>query len=70
MNAAAQQFGRSFLSQKEVAARLGISNEMLSMLLSGQRLPSITVAAKIEREFGVPCRLWAEPVTKETDADD
>jgi len=65
MNKGAAALRRFFQSQAEVAPRLGIKPSQLSLLLDGKRMPSIEVAAAIEREFGVSCRLWAEPACDE-----
>lgn len=62
-NRGAAALRRFFQSQADVAPRLGIKPSQLSLLLDGKRLPSIEVAAAIERQFGVACRLWTEPET-------
>ena len=42
------------LSQSAFARQLGIQRSHLSMILSGTRTPSLELAARIERETGVP----------------
>lgn len=50
----------SGLSQSEWAGRLGISRNHLSSILSGVRLPSLTLAVRIERktEGAIPAASW------------
>lgn len=41
-------------SQQELADRVNISREYISMIENGQRTPSVTIAKKISKELGVP----------------
>jgi transcriptional regulator with XRE-family HTH domain len=43
-------------TQEQLAQRIGVSQAHLSMLLSGQRKPSVELALLIERETGVSVR--------------
>lgn len=45
--------------QRMAAARLEISEPYLSQILSGNT-PSLKVAARIEREYGIPAASWVE----------
>lgn len=47
-------------TQEWLAAQLGISKSHMSMILSGQRRPSLTLALKLEELTGVPVREFAE----------
>ena len=47
-------------NQEQLATRLGISQPFLSMLLSGQRKPSVDLALRIEAETGVSVRAQVE----------
>lgn len=49
----------SDLKAGEVAKRLGLSRSYTHELIKGTKTPSLEVAAKIEREFGVPVAEWA-----------
>lgn len=41
-------------SQQELADRVNISREYISMIENGQRTPSVTIAKKISKELDVP----------------
>lgn len=47
-------------NQEWLAAQLGISRSYLSMILSGQRRPSLPLAVKLEEMTGVKMREFAE----------
>lgn len=47
------------LKAVEVARRLNLSRSYTHELIKGSKTPSLEVAAKIEREFGVPVADWA-----------
>lgn len=47
-------------SQGWLARELGVSSAYLSMILSGRRHPSLTVASKLEAVTGIPAREFAE----------
>lgn len=51
---------RSGQTRKAWAARIGVSNSYLSDLLNGKAVPSLALAARIERETGgaVPASSW------------
>ncbi|MFO7853944.1 MAG: helix-turn-helix transcriptional regulator [Paracoccaceae bacterium] len=40
------------MTQREFAARIGVSRSYLSMLISGDKVPSLKTATKIEVETG------------------
>lgn len=45
------------------AKQTNVSSSQFSLILSGKRMPSIELAAKIEKIWGVPCKYWVEEVT-------
>jgi DNA-binding XRE family transcriptional regulator len=45
-------------TQRQVAKKLGISDSHLSLLASGKRVPSLTLAAKIHKSLGIPVEAW------------
>lgn len=47
-------------SQRDAATRIAITEGFLSLILSGQRTPSLSVACRIEREYGIPASDFAE----------
>ncbi len=47
-------------SQRQAATSLGCSEQHLSNILAGRTLPSLTLAAAIEREYGIPAASWVE----------
>jgi len=47
-------------TKKEIAEEFGISAPYLSMILSGARTPSLTVAARLEDVTGIPAREFVE----------
>jgi transcriptional regulator with XRE-family HTH domain len=51
------------LTQTQFAARLGVSTPHLSLLISGKKRPSLSLALKIERATNgtVPVSIWADP---------
>jgi len=50
------------LKAGEVAKRLGLSRSYVHELIKGNKTPSLEVAVKIEREFGVPLAQWAQRI--------
>jgi transcriptional regulator with XRE-family HTH domain len=44
-----------------LADAIGCSGPYASQLLRGIRTPSLSVAVKIERAFGIPPSAWLEP---------
>lgn len=50
----------SELQAGELVAKLGLSRSYASELLNRQKTPSLDVAVKIEREFGVPASAWLD----------
>lgn len=58
---------RSTLMQKELAARLGISDGYLSQILGGRRRSKLEILMAIERETGIPVSAWADIRVSETD---
>ncbi len=52
------------ITQAGLTAALGARPGVVSRWLYGDRRPSIEWAAKIERLFRIPARLWAEPATE------
>lgn len=53
------------LKAVEVAKRLNLSRSYTHELIKGSKTPSLEVAAKIEREFGVPVAAWAARLTQD-----
>ena len=49
-------------SQRDVAKRLEIDESYVSLLVSGQRTPSLQLAARIQEELGIPIDAWVEEV--------
>jgi len=45
--------------QQDIAKRIGVGASYLSLLASGKRTPSIAVAAKIQKELGIPVEAWS-----------
>jgi transcriptional regulator with XRE-family HTH domain len=48
------------ITQRVMAEELGMSEAHLSQILSGQRTPSLEMAAHIERKLRIPMRDFAE----------
>jgi transcriptional regulator with XRE-family HTH domain len=48
------------ITQRVMAEELGMSEAHLSQILSGQRTPSLEMAANIERKLRIPMRDFAE----------
>ena len=48
----------------ELVAVVDISPSYASLLLAGKRQPSLGVAVKIERAFGIAPSAWLEPRTE------
>jgi plasmid maintenance system antidote protein VapI len=48
----------------DLVGRIGVSRSYASELLSGKRTPSLGLAVKIEREFGISPSAW--PRTRRT----
>lgn len=51
----------SDLRPGELVSRLGMSRSYASELVKRKKTPSLEVAARIEREFGVPMADWLQP---------
>lgn len=51
----------SDLSPTELHAKLGVSKGYASDLINRKAKPSLELAVRIEREFGVPAASWVEP---------
>jgi len=49
------------LQASELAARIGLSRSYAFELLKRLKTPSLDVAVRIEREFGVPASAWLDP---------
>lgn len=58
---------RSRKQQKELAAKIGVSNGYLSQVLSGLRRPRLETLMAIEAETGVPVESWADTQRGKTD---
>lgn len=54
LNAALADFARRGVTQKDFAARLGMSEGYLSDLKNGRVRPSLRLAARLSLEAGVP----------------
>lgn len=48
------------MTQKELAAQLGIHETHLSAILAGRDFPSLSLAARIEDLTGIPARDFAQ----------
>lgn len=46
------------LKPTDIARRLGLSRSYAFDLIKGHKTPSLDVAVKIEREFGIPASAW------------
>jgi putative transcriptional regulator len=55
------------LSQAEVAAALGVSRQTVISIESGRYLPSLPLAFRIARFFGLPVDRMFEPDFEEAD---
>jgi transcriptional regulator with XRE-family HTH domain len=44
--------------QQDIAKRIGVGASYLSLLASGKRTPSMAVAARIQKELGIPVEAW------------
>lgn len=55
------------LSRTDLCARLKISSSALSRWISGERLPSLELAFRLEKELGFPAESWL--VTPRTGTD-
>lgn len=60
MNKGAKELGKFFQKVQDGAKKVGVGSAQFSLLLSGKRMPSIEVAAKIEAHYGIPCKYWTE----------
>ena len=65
--------GRKLLTQAlctltgvEVSRILGVSACHVSELLGGRTRPSLALALKIEKRFGVPCEAWLADAQDQT----
>ncbi len=60
MTKGAKQLAKLFAqpTQREIAKRIGVNDSYLSLLASGKRTPSMAVAAKMQRELGIPVEAW------------
>jgi len=56
------------LRPADLARQLGISRSYAHELLKGDKHPSLTLAAQIEREFGVPVSQWVARLPAPQDA--
>lgn len=50
----------STLQASELVSKLGLSRSYAFELLKRQKTPSLDVAVRIEREFGVPAAAWTQ----------
>lgn len=48
------------LRASELVAKLGLSRSYAFELLKRQKTPSLEIAVRIEREFGVPASAWLQ----------
>ncbi len=51
-------------SQSNLAKALGVHRGAISHLVTGRRLPSLSLALRIERECGVPVETWKKRKAK------
>ena len=52
---------RFLMTQQEIAEKAGISQQMVSYIINGDRTPSIEVAVKLEKATGFPRESWLFP---------
>ena len=52
---------RFLMTQQEIAEKAGISQQMVSYIINGDRIPSIEVAVKLEKATGFPRESWLFP---------
>jgi transcriptional regulator with XRE-family HTH domain len=57
------------LKAADVAKRLGLSRSYAHDLIKGNKHPSLSVAAQIEREFNVPVAAWATRIVQDMTRD-
>ena len=50
------------LTQADLARRLGVSRQVVSYYVNGERVPSLVRAVQIESITGTPPRLWVNGV--------
>ncbi len=50
-----------FMTQKEISHRSGISQQMISLLINGDRTPSVKTAEKLEDATGICREAWLWP---------
>lgn len=48
------------ITQRVLAERLGITDQHMSGVVNGKETPSLQLAARIERETGIPASAFAE----------
>lgn len=65
VNAGARALKRALKEQKEslrgAGRRIGTSGVSVARWISGERVPRISWALKIQRAFGVPALSWGQP---------
>jgi plasmid maintenance system antidote protein VapI len=44
--------------QTEIAMKIGRTQAYVSMILAGQRKPSLDIALKLEKLYGIPPKSW------------
>ena len=52
---------RFLMTQQEIAEKAGISQQMVSYIINGDRIPSIEVAVKLEKATGFARESWLFP---------
>lgn len=50
-----------FLNKSDVARRVGVSHQVVSQWVAGEKRPDPERRALIEKEFGIPADAWLEP---------
>jgi plasmid maintenance system antidote protein VapI len=58
---------RRRINQVEAAQELGFHESFISMLVNGQRMPSLDNALHIEGLTGIPVKAWSSSVHDESD---
>ena len=58
------------LDQTRVAAKIEAPPGLINHLLHGRRAPSLQIACKIEKSFGIPPRVWLEEIKEDEDEDE
>jgi transcriptional regulator with XRE-family HTH domain len=64
----AQLLKERFLTQAEVARRVGVSKQVVSRWVAGEKRPDPERRALLEQAFGIPIEAWLEPEERDPGA--